>query len=139
MADLELTGDPLPDAGDDFISTADAAEILGVSAGTVRRWVKDGNVGSRRQGRLVFVRRDDILARQQRPAKPKPAQATLDILPAEARRETEELRAALEAERQARKLAQEKVRALSLKVAELRERVEALEQQRQPWWAFWRL
>jgi len=45
----------------ELISTSVAAEMLGVSAATVRRLVADGELDATRDGRVIRIDRDDVL------------------------------------------------------------------------------
>ena len=47
---------PLPD----FLSPAEAAVVLGVTAKTVRNWVREGRLPAKRQGRELRLRRADV-------------------------------------------------------------------------------
>lgn len=47
---------------DEYLSTAEAARLAGVAAGTVRRWIREGRLAEHRAGRVVRVRRADLEA-----------------------------------------------------------------------------
>jgi excisionase family DNA binding protein len=55
---------------EDFVTVAEAAELLRVAPSTVRRWIRDGDVPAYRIGRRrVALKRDD-LSNLIRPARP---------------------------------------------------------------------
>lgn len=45
-----------------FYSTAEVAELFGVTPETVRDWVKAGKLKSHKIGQRVKIRRDDLIA-----------------------------------------------------------------------------
>ena len=51
-----------------FVSAARAAEVAGVQPAAVRRWISRGDLPSHRAGRLIRVRRDDLMAFLSRPS-----------------------------------------------------------------------
>ena len=53
--------DATPPFTPELISTSVAAEMLGVSAATVRRLVADGELDATRDGRVIRIDRDDVL------------------------------------------------------------------------------
>lgn len=56
----ELTHrDPKP-ASDEYLSTADAAQIARVTPGTVRRWVRARQIARHGTGPRVRIRRDEL-------------------------------------------------------------------------------
>lgn len=57
----------------DYITTAEAATILGVTAGRVRQWLVSGRLASIRPGRDRLVRRADVEALRDRRRLPGPA------------------------------------------------------------------
>ncbi len=46
---------------DGYITTADAAEAMGVNVSTVYRWVKTGQIVGTRVGRSWYVRIEDLI------------------------------------------------------------------------------
>ncbi len=55
--EMKLTATP---ANDEYITTADAAQIARVTPGTIRRWVRDGELTKHGKGARVRVRRDEL-------------------------------------------------------------------------------
>jgi excisionase family DNA binding protein len=47
-------------APEEYLSTDAAAQLAGVHADTVRRWIREGKLEEHRAGRLVRVRRSDV-------------------------------------------------------------------------------
>jgi excisionase family DNA binding protein len=45
----------------DYLTTAEAAKLAKVTEGTVRRWARSGRLTTHRAGRVVRVRRSDLL------------------------------------------------------------------------------
>lgn len=54
------TGKPSP--VDEFVTTAEAARVASVSVGTVRNWLSAGKLTRHGHGRLVRIRRLELLA-----------------------------------------------------------------------------
>ncbi len=57
---------------DDYVTARDAAQLLGVPAMTVTRWIKKGRIRSRKQNRSSVIRLRDVLRvakGRQRPVK----------------------------------------------------------------------
>jgi excisionase family DNA binding protein len=48
---------------DGYITTAEAAEAMGVNVSTVYRWVKTGQIVGTRVGRSWYVRTEDLIER----------------------------------------------------------------------------
>jgi len=46
----------------EYITVADVMHMLSVSERTVRQWIADGDLPAFRAGRLIRVRRSDVLA-----------------------------------------------------------------------------
>lgn len=51
---------PKPAGADGYLSVAQAAELASVAPGTIRRWVREGELPDRRAGRVLRVRRADL-------------------------------------------------------------------------------
>lgn len=47
---------------DEYLSTAGAAALAGVAPGTIRRWIKEGRLTGHRAGRVLRVRRCELMA-----------------------------------------------------------------------------
>lgn len=45
---------------DEFLTTAEAAEVAKVAQGTIRRWIRDGRLTPHHAGRELRVRRVDL-------------------------------------------------------------------------------
>jgi excisionase family DNA binding protein len=56
----------------EYITTTEAAALLGVTAGRVRQWIVAGRLASIRPGRDRLVRRADVVALQSRRTQPGP-------------------------------------------------------------------
>ncbi len=56
----EALGELAIDPGDDMMSTVDAARFAHVAAGTIRRWIKKGDLREHRAGRVIRVSRADL-------------------------------------------------------------------------------
>jgi excisionase family DNA binding protein len=56
------------DDGEEYLSTQRAAVIAGVAAVTIRRWVERGQLREHRAGRLLRIRKDELLALLERSA-----------------------------------------------------------------------
>ena len=72
MTDLERTLEQLVErvvrrvlaekpANDVYLTTDEAAELAKVTAGTIRRWIRAGRLIGHRAGRVMRVRRDDLV------------------------------------------------------------------------------
>lgn len=48
-------------APDEYLSTAGAGRLADVAAGTIRRWIREGRLAEHRAGRVVRVRRVDLV------------------------------------------------------------------------------
>ena len=48
-------------ANDEYLTTAEAAKVAKVTEGTVRRWARLGKLTTHRAGRVVRVRRSDLV------------------------------------------------------------------------------
>lgn len=71
--ELAQRGDARP-ANDCYLPTAEAAALVGVADGTIRRWIRERRLPSHRAGRVLRVRTSDLhelLAGGQRPRKEK--------------------------------------------------------------------
>jgi len=55
--EMKLTTKP---ANDEYLSTADAAQIARVTPGTVRRWVREKVLTKHGRGARVRIRRDEL-------------------------------------------------------------------------------
>ena len=45
----------------EFMSVAEAAKLIGISAGTIRTWIKDGRLVALHAGRKIRLRRTDVV------------------------------------------------------------------------------
>jgi excisionase family DNA binding protein len=61
LAALASTVEQRSDNRGEFLSVKGAATIASVSVGTVRGWVSCGRLQAHRAGRLIRVRRDDLM------------------------------------------------------------------------------
>ena len=57
LSELKLTTRP---ANDDYLSTADAAEIARVAPSTIRRWAREHKLVKHGTGPRVRIRRDEL-------------------------------------------------------------------------------
>lgn len=57
-----LAEKPANDAAPEYLSTAEAARIASVTPGTIRRWIREGELTRHAAGAHVRVRRDELEA-----------------------------------------------------------------------------
>lgn len=69
--------------GDEFLSTRDAAKLASVAEGTIRRWIREGQLNGHRAGRVMRILRTDLQALLRKG----PSQPSNDSPEAMARRE----------------------------------------------------
>jgi excisionase family DNA binding protein len=60
-------------ARDEYLSTADAANLAGVAMGTIRRWIREGKLPPHRAGRELRVRRPDLERLMREPRRSEPS------------------------------------------------------------------
>jgi excisionase family DNA binding protein len=53
---------PANDVGGEYLSTTQAARLAAVTAGTIRRWIRQGELTRHEAGAHVRVRRDELEA-----------------------------------------------------------------------------
>jgi len=50
-----------PTSGQEFLSVKEASRVAGVSAGTVRTWIQKGHLRRFGEGRVVRIRREELI------------------------------------------------------------------------------
>ncbi len=78
LAAIASTVEHRPDSGGVFVSVKGAAAVACVSVGTVRGWIFSGRLQAHRAGRLLRVRRDDLMRLLAGPPSAPPKAATAD-------------------------------------------------------------